>query len=290
MKASLSMLLIVLSFALISCSQEQRQSEQESSSEPIASETNMATQAIPEPTVDIPPPLPECSLRMGFDIWSPYQYVDVDDNVRGLDIEIVTSVTDTMGCDVEFVQGTWVSLLNDLRNGDVDVLLGASKTQAREEFAFFSEPYRMETFALYVRRDDESIAGLSDINSFIDSDKKIGVVSDYFYGDQVSALFDGENTADQFVFSIMGELNIARLLDMDIDGFLEDEFVGASMLRQKALSGLIVESGYTIETGDIYVMFSKASVDPTTVERFDEALTDFKNSAQYTDTVNKYKK
>jgi len=208
--------------------------------------------------------------------------------VRGLDIEIVSAVAANMQCSLQFVQGTWVSLLEELRLGKVDMLLGASKTPAREEFAYFSVPYRAEEFALYIRKDDPRRAAYADIQSFIEHDSKIGVVSDYFYGPDISAMLDNEESSKHFAFGIMGELNIARLLDMDIDGFLEDSFVGASMIRRKNLSEYIMPHGFTVQTGDIYVMLSKATVDQEQLLAFNQAMQAFKNSTDYRDIVSKY--
>lgn len=281
MKTYLLMLVILTSLALISCSPEPGKSDNQTSD---AAESQIAQTATPE----VVPSTPSCSFKMGFDVWEPYQYVDVDGVVRGLDIELISNVLEDIGCQAEFVQGTWVNLLEDLRNGDVDMLLGASKTDAREEFAYFSEPYRMEEFSLYIRKDDPKRAAYDDIDAFIANGSKIGVVGDYYYGPRISILLDGNATSKFFVSGIMGELNVARLLDMDIDGFLEDSFVGASMVRRKALGDYIVAHGFTVETGDIYVMFSRASVTEEQVNTFSQALDTFKNSASYTEIVGKY--
>jgi polar amino acid transport system substrate-binding protein len=279
MKTLLSMLVIVLSFALFSCSQPQENAERNNTS-PQTPQTESASAA--------PPKVPECSFKIGFDIWEPYQFLDVDDSARGLDIELISAITESMNCDVEFIQGTWVNLLKELQEGNIDILLGASKTNAREEFAYFSNPYRTEEFVLYIRADDTQRESYQNIEEFIENGSKIGLVGDYYYGDNISEIIESEEGQKHIVFAIMGELNIARLLDMDIDGFLEDSYVGPSMLRRKALGDLIKAHPYSIETGEIYVMFSQASVTKEHVSDFNEALADYKNSQGYADTLQKY--
>lgn len=69
----------------------------------------------------------------------------------GLDVELVQALTKSMNCKLSVVQGSWLELLSMLREGDIDFVLGASKTEDRESFAYFSEPYRQERFQLYVR-------------------------------------------------------------------------------------------------------------------------------------------
>ena len=242
----------------------------------------------PTDTAETQPLTHSCDFVVGFDAWEPYQYIDVGAQVSGLDIELVTAVLTKMGCDIDFKAGTWVTLLGELKNGEIDILLGASKTAAREEFALFSQAYRTEEYTLYVLKDDATKLAFSSIASFIEAGKRIGVVEDYYYGPEVAMLRDGSATSDAFVPAIIGEVNIARLLDRDIDGFLEDSFVGASFIRRKALGEYIVAQGLTIHTGDTHMMFSKKSVAAPQVAQFDLALQAVKASQQYNDIVARY--
>jgi polar amino acid transport system substrate-binding protein len=168
------------------------------------------------------------------------------------------------------------------------MLLGASKTEAREQFALFSDPYRMEEFSLYIRNGDDERAGYETMTEFIQNGSRIGIVEDYFYGPDVSILLDDAETSKHFVNAIMGELNVARLLDEDIDGYLEDSFVGSSLLRRKALSKFIVAHGITIQTGNAYVMFSKKNVTLEQLSDFNTELSKVKNSKIYQDILVKY--
>ena len=259
---------------------------------PQSTENKVAAVSVVEPVQAAPTLAPEiandCVFSLGFDVWEPYQYVDIGGQVIGLDVELISAVVEDMGCDIEFQQDTWIAALDKIKNAEVDMLLGASKTEAREEYAHFSAPYRQEEFSLYIRKDDEKHAGYQNLDSFIENGSKIGIVDGYFYGPQVSMLLDGSATAKYFVPGIMGELNVGRLLDGDIDGFLEDSYIGASILRRKGLAQYIVANGITINTGDIYVMFSQQSVTPEQVATFNTSLNKIKNSPKYQEIINKY--
>jgi polar amino acid transport system substrate-binding protein len=197
-------------------------------------------------------------------------------------------VANRMGCEINYEQGTWIDLLGSLKDGDIDVLLGASKTPAREEFAFFSDPYRMEEFALYIRNGEQEEFDYDTLTEFVKNGGKVGVVAEYLYGDEVASLVDDPDTSKMFVNAIMGELNVARLMDGDIDGFLEDSFVGASLLRRKALSDYIIAQGISIETGNAYVMFSQKSITPEQLAAFNAELKRVKASPVYEDLIKKY--
>jgi polar amino acid transport system substrate-binding protein len=272
--------LIIIIF-LAACSPQPKLAEKPD--KPIDTDTAEAASAIEQiPSID------DCNLTLGFDAWEPYQYADVGGRVAGLDIELISGVAKSIGCEITYQQGTWVDLLQLLKQGEVDMLLGASKTEAREEFAYFSDPYRMEEFSLYIRKGDQKRADYESLAQFVENSTQIGIVADYLYGDEVAVLLDDPETSKLFVNAILGELNVARLLDQDIDGFLEDSFVGASMLRRKALSDYIVPHGITIQTGNAYVMFSQKSITPTQLEIFNEELNRVKQSPIYEDLLNKY--
>lgn len=263
-----------------------------SSCEPTKTEQDKETAKVVEPSASTTPlPTPErsiCEFTLGFDAWEPYQYADVGGVVSGLDIELIEAVVDAMDCKLVYQQGSWVELLKALRQGDVDILLGASKTAAREKFALFSDPYRMEEFSLYIRKDDNTTAKYQTLKEFVQNQSKIGLVDDYFYGPEVTAMLEDPSTSEYFVGGIMGEMNVARLLDGDIDGFIEDSFVGASLIRRKALSNYIVAHGITIETGNAYVMFSQKSVTQEQLEVFNQHLADVKSSDIYQQVLSKY--
>lgn len=230
----------------------------------------------------------DCELVLGFDVWVPYQYLDVGNRVAGLDIEMVELVVKNMGCKLTYQRGTWVTLLDKIKRGEVDMMVGASKTPAREEFALFSDTYRMEEFSLYIRKDDEKSMAYQTVADFVAGGGKIGVVGDYYYGPQVSMLQDGSATSNAFVTAIMGEFNVVRLLDEDIDGFLEDSFVAASMLRRKALTELIVPQGIVVNTGEVYVMFSKKNVSQDIIDSFNSQLHKIQSDGSYEKLVEKY--
>ena len=230
----------------------------------------------------------DCTLNVGFDVWEPYQYVNVNGEVQGLDVELIGYVVSQMGCTLTFTQGIWVDLLEDLKQGRIDVLLGASKTEAREEYAHFSDSYRMEEFSLYIRKDDTTRLNYNDIDEFIANGSHIGIVGDYYYGPSISLMLDGTMTSKYFKPAMMGEMNVGRLLDHDIDAFLEDSFVGASMLRRKGLNNYIEPHGFTVVTGDIFVMFSKQTVEPEQVATFNAKLAEHKYSDDYQLIMEKY--
>jgi polar amino acid transport system substrate-binding protein len=227
---------------------------------------------------------------MGWDPWEPYQYLSPDDKVRGLEIELISAIASNAGCAVTFVQNDWMNLLKGIRDGSVDMLGGASKTAAREEFSLFSDPYRKESFVLYVRTEQlESYAGKS-LEDLLDEKFRLGVTEDYIYGDEISKLQDNENYQSQIISVPISEVNYYNLTQQQVDGFLEDPFVATYTVKRKGLVSQISATSITVESGDVALMFSKKSVKPAVVEAFNKGLAALKSSGEYRKILDKYSK
>ncbi len=255
-------------------------------------------QSEPKPTIpstsDVaaPPPVAAataaCQLALGFEAWEPYQFTSIDNKPSGLDIELVEAVAAQMGCSIDARQGTWTDLISALKEGKVDLLLGASVTPARQEYAHFSDPYRQEQFVLFVRSADVAGYPQNTLAEFVGAGKKVGIISEYYYGAEVAELFNADSSKNQFVEASLSELNLARLLDEDIDGMLEDSFVGHAMLKRKGLDTQIGAHSISMGNTDVFVMFSKATVPAERVNAFNQALAAIKADGRYERIIQRY--
>ncbi|WP_348732867.1 transporter substrate-binding domain-containing protein [Rheinheimera texasensis] len=255
---------------------------------PVSSAQPEATPAVASTVAEPAKPTVTCQLKLGFEAWEPYQYTSLDNKPAGLDIELVQAIAGQMGCEIAAQQGTWMDLIAALKSGGVDLLLGASVTPARQEYAYFSDPYRQEQFVLFVRSEDVAGYPQNTLADFIGSGKKVGIISEYYYGAEFAELFKQDALKQQFVEASLGELNLARLLDEDIDGMLEDSFVGHAMLRRKGLDKQIGAHSISMGNTDVFVMFSKATVKPEQVSSFNQALAAIKADGRYNAIVQRY--
>ncbi len=248
----------------------------------------------PPPPVEATPPAvaekadSDCHLIMGWDPWEPYHYRDVGGDVHGLDVELVSAIAAEAGCTVGFDQEDWATLLGRLRQGEIHLLSGATRTEARESFAWFSDPYREESFGLYVRAgeaDDypgDSLAGL------LDAGLTVGMTLEYVYGDEVNQLQDDPSYAGQFRGAAVGELNYDRLVNFEIDSFLEDPFVAATHIRKRGLGERIEAHPLIVATGSVRLMFSKEAVSQETVQRFNDAMAKLRASGEFQRIIARY--
>lgn len=232
--------------------------------------------------------LKKCSILMGWDPWEPYQYLDVDGRMRGLDVELARLILGESGCTLRFEEGRWGTLVRKLQEGDIDMLMAASRTPSRESFAYFSDPYRGERFKLYVRKGEASKFPFTDIKNLLDARARVGVTEQYVYGDIITDLQSDPKYADLFVGATIGALNQQRLLDMKIEGFLEDPFVMAQALRNKGLSNMIEAHPLEVYSGQVSMMFSQASVAREVVDKINETISNVKEDGRHQDIIDKY--
>ncbi len=276
MKKTTQYLILILGILFVfSCGEQTEQQK---------AETPPAAVAEKAPIVE----KPECKLTLGWDPWEPYQYLTPDDKVQGLEIDLITAMADQVGCQVDFVQHDWMHLLQGIKDGSIDMLGGASETEQRKSFAYFSAPYRHESFVLYVRSSDVEKYNSQTLTQLLDNQFRVGVTEDYIYGDQVSDIQDEEKYQPLIVTVPITEVNYYNLIQNNIDGFLEDPFVAGYTIKRKGLSSQINATDIEVNSGYVSIMFSKASVKPETVEQFNQALESIKASGEYQKILDKY--
>jgi polar amino acid transport system substrate-binding protein len=219
------------------------------------------TQQVTQPQSAAPPEQPSCELVMGWDPWEPYQYEIAGGQVFGLDVDLLTAVVRNADCEITFRRGTWRELLHKLKAGEIDLLGGATRTADREQFAYFTVPYRAEQFSIFIAANRISELGVKPFEQLLSDGLRFGVIEDYLYGEPVSSSQDDPQFQDRFVYSSMAEINISRLLHGEVDGIIEDKFVGASIIRHKNLGSDIVRHPIRLSSNPVSIMVSRASVD-----------------------------
>ncbi|GGW55405.1 substrate-binding periplasmic protein [Alishewanella tabrizica] len=213
-------------------------------------------------------PTEPCTLKVGFDAWEPYHYLAPGQQATGLDIDILQALATELGCELTLQQDTWSVLLSKLQQGEIDLLPGASRSQERENYSWFSDPYRQEQFVLYTRGD--ATLDFTDLASLLAAGHKVGLVNDYYYGADIDALYD--SNPQGFVNAQIAELNLARLLDEEISAVLEDNYVATAILRRKGLDRTIKALPITLAPSDVHLMLSKASVNEAKLAEVNSAI------------------
>lgn len=234
-------------------------------------------------------------LENAWYFWYPYQY-EVNrsglQQVTGMDVEIVRELASRTGRTVAYRKMPWKAHVDSLRTGKLDIAAGATFTEERSEFVYYSEPYRLEENYLFTRRslrDSWDFVNLDDFLRELRRDgQKLAVVEGYAYGDsRVNLFIEDPANADLIVETPNDQQSLRLLLEGRVDGFLADRAVGASIITELGVAKKVeaVPLGITMP---LHLMFSKASVPPEVVEEFNAAIADFVGTPSYRNLVGRY--
>ena len=242
----------------------------------------------PEPKPE-PVPAEACLLVMGWDPWPPFHFIDHAGELTGFDIELVKALAAEVGCELEFRRDSWVDLLAGIRSGQIHLVTGATKTPEREQYALFSAPVRFEEFALFVRAGEGARWLVGDIRDIMDAGMRLGVTEAYVYGDTLNAVLEDPAYGDRVKRARFGDANLARLMELEVDGFLEDRHAARAMIRRLGLEEEIRPLPVAIgKSTEVRIMFSREAVAPELVDRFDAALEAVRARGQYDSIESRY--
>jgi polar amino acid transport system substrate-binding protein len=230
----------------------------------------------------------ECELRVGFEQWEPFQFKDHNGNFAGLDLEVVKVALEESGCKANFIETSWQRLMVSIENGSMDVAMGASKAPEREKYAYFSIPYRDETYALFLRKNDSDKYHIQKLDDLVENRLRFGIVRGYYYGEPFNEAMKNPRFKDLVEEAKDDDTNIRKLKTGRIQGCFIDPYTGVTKLKEMDLLNEIVKSHFVVESGKIHAMFSKQSVSSDRVKAFDNGLQGLINSGQLIEIIQKY--
>ena len=240
------------------------------------------------PNPDLPARASEpAHLRGGWYPWDPYQYRDYRRGVpilTGFDVEIERALTRIMSVEILLPEIAWEDHLATLSAGTADFAAGATASEARSRYAYFSKPYRSETNVLILPRGASGRYPFHTIEQMLDTFAKqkfrLGVVAGFVYADdRVNAFIADEAHRDQIVPVSNDAQNLRNLLAGVIDGFLADRITAATTAWRRQEGARIEEHPLRFST-DIHFMLSRATQPPQMLARLNDAIDELRRSGE----------
>ncbi|GLR13923.1 amino acid ABC transporter substrate-binding protein [Chitinimonas prasina] len=214
-------------------------------------------------------------LRLVTDDWPPYEYA-AKGKADGYSVARLEAVLRQM--EVELVHPDravpWKRLLAMLEAGEADVAVNGGKVDNREAYVHFSaEPFTETRWTAFSRRSDglrlqkkEDFKGL-----------RAGLVHGWSYSPEIEAFLgsQGKSVVSYDQFS-----NFRRLLAGQVDYVIEERQVGLHLAAKQGWGEQLVTADVMNQPIRFYVMFSRKTVAPEWVARFDAAFKAFRGSAE----------
>ena len=211
-------------------------------------------------------------LSVGWELWYPYQYHNKSRELVGLDIDSFNAIMVEAKLNFTTAEIPWKTHLHFLKTGKMDLALGASWTEDREKFAYFSEPYRKETVKLFVKKGNTNRIQLETLADLAGSQYIIGVESGYYYGKIYQKLVKTAGLRANIIEVIDLEQNVTLLLKGHLDGFLVDPNTMQSFIKKYQMEDEFEQHSVEIYSADISIMLSKKSSDIETLNKINEAI------------------
>jgi polar amino acid transport system substrate-binding protein len=212
-------------------------------------------------------------LSSGWELWYPYQYRNAEQELVGLDFDIFNAVIQQAKLDVNYTEELpWKRHINYIKSGVVDLAMGASMTDERRKFAYFSLPYRFETVNLFVRKGMAKKMPLHSLSDIIDSSYLIGVEGGYFYGKQYQELIN-QRAFQAHISEVLDlERNVTLLLKGHIDGFFVDPVTLNAFVKKYNMQDEFELHPLPVYSAKIHIMLSKKTHAPGVIRQLNQAI------------------
>lgn len=222
-----------------------------------------------------PTDAPKEKLVMGTNAaFPPYEFVDDNGKIVGIDAEVAQALADKLGMELEIKDMEFNSLIPAVQSGSIDVALaGMTVTEERSEKVNFSDSYAKGIQVIIVKEG-------SDIKEVADLDGKMIGVQSGTTGDNYCTGDYGQDHVKQFD---NGALAVAALQNGQVDCVVIDnepakQFVAANDGLQ------ILEATYADE--DYAIAIKKENTD--LLEKINAAMAELKASGEFQKIVDKY--
>lgn len=204
----------------------------------------------------------------------PYEYVDDDGTIVGIDAEIAAAIAEKLGMELEIKDMEFDSLITACAGKSVDIVLaGMTVTDERKESVNFSDSYATGIQVIIVK-DGSTIADYEDLKG-----KMIGVQSgttgDIYCTDEF-----GQDNVKQFA---NGALAVEALKNDQVDCvIIDNEPAKAFVAANEGLK--ILESEYAVE--DYAIAVAKENTE--LLDKINKAMKELKDDGTIKKIIDKY--
>jgi polar amino acid transport system substrate-binding protein len=211
-------------------------------------------------------------LSVGWELWYPYQYHNKNRQLVGLDIDSFNAIMAEANLSFTTAEIPWKTHLHFIKTGKMDVAMGASWSKEREEYAYFSKPYRKETVKLFVKKGNAINIQLQTLSDLVGSQYILGVESGYYYGEDYEKLINIPGFHANISEVIDLEQNVTLLMKGHLDGFLVDPNTMQSFVKKYKMENEFEQHALEIYSADIFIMLSKESSDKGVLDKINRAI------------------
>lgn len=229
----------------------------------------------------------DCTLKTTWDDWEPLQF-EVDGLITGIDNDLIKVIANKSGCKLDFHKRPWARSLKEIAHGHMDFTAAASITDERRAYGHYSISYRNETMIMLVKKGDSIKYPFKTIEDIADTNFILGVTRGAFYGDKFDTAITKAGVKSQLHYTPGYYKNFRKLLSGHIHGVLGDKMSLMYTAKKDGVLDRVEIHPLPINSDKVYLMFSKKSVSPDTVEKINKSINQLKANGELEKIINQY--
>lgn len=229
------------------------------------------------------------SLVIGWTNWQPFSFRNEQQQLRGLDIELLNAIFQRADYHPRYIEMPWARVLHEVEFGTVQLAMSANITPQRQQYARFSHPYRHEETVIVIRREDaERWRGITSLEQLITvPDFQIGLIKGFDYG----VTFRQWMTNPALQPRLQTRMRLDQLLKMLQGGRIQGIVIDPDRLRKWQDRDALQDELYIllhIELTPVHLMLSKKSTTEVQLQRLNQAIKQLKQSPEYQQILDRY--
>ncbi|MCZ6607966.1 MAG: transporter substrate-binding domain-containing protein [Alphaproteobacteria bacterium] len=212
---------------------------------------------------------------MGDESYPPYESV-VDGEPVGINVDLWREIAKILGRPLDLRLYQWADSQARVRRGEAKVLTFMSINKERTKLYDFSQPTFTSRFPVFVNDESADKFNMSDLTG-----KRIAVKKGGFPRTIIENIHPEAEMV--FVDSALG--GFRKLLRGEVDGVMEDERVGNTILRENGFQGIrATPKAMAVKTGHIAVVKGN----PALLRQIDAAVGALKSSGEFDQLMDKW--
>jgi len=187
------------------------------------------------------------TVKVGVSNWVPINFSNDDITHQGIISDILKHIHNSTGLRFEIQYGTWDSLIQKIKNKEIDLLPDTHYTKERANFGLYSKGYLKIKHYVYVKDTNKKIKSLKDLNH-----KKIAIVKSFGTIPLLKEKFPNIKIVE--TSSLDDSINM--VLNAEVDALYESQIVVEHKINDELIVGLKGISQIVLKPPYIH-MFSK---------------------------------
>ncbi|MBO9418308.1 amino acid ABC transporter substrate-binding protein [Labrenzia sp. R4_2] len=223
------------------------------------------------------------TFRVGAsDDYEPFSYIGADGKLTGLDLLFVQEILAEAGCAPQFVDLPFPRAVVELAAGRIDMMMFASVTAERRNFALFSAPYRNETAGLIIRARDQDKYPINEVGDLLKLNLLLAHDVGTYRGDLFETFMANPEVKKNIIQVSSSRQSLNMLVKGRINAIVEAPAAVFALAETLGVRDEIAEHPFLLWSEPVHFMFSRKTVSPEFVAQIDAVLAEAVQTPEYT--------